>query len=76
VDLVIVDFMMPLLDGAGTAKAMTEQPSLKDIPIMMSAASEDRVRKRSADYTAFLRQLFRVSALIQLVHKVLPIPPP
>jgi len=77
VDLVIVDFMMPLLDGAGMAKAMKEQPGLKDIPIiMMSAVSEDLVRERFADYTAFLRKPFRVSALIALVQKVLPPPPP
>jgi CheY-like chemotaxis protein len=77
VDLVIVDFMMPLLDGAAMGRAMKEQPSLRDIPIiMMSAVSESLVRKQFSGYTAFLRKPFRVSALIDLVHKVLGRPPP
>ena len=53
VDLVIVDFMMPLLDGAAMCTAMKANPALAHLPIiMMSAVSE------------------------QLVHKVLPAPPP
>jgi CheY-like chemotaxis protein len=77
VDLVIVDFMMPLLDGAGMATAMKANPALAAIPIiMMSAVGEELVRARFAGYTAFLRKPFRVAALIDLVHKVLPAPGP
>jgi CheY-like chemotaxis protein len=76
VDLVIVDFMMPLLDGAAMGRAMKQQPSLSNIPIiMMSAVSESLVQKQFAAYTAFLRKPFRISALIDLVHKVLDAPP-
>jgi CheY-like chemotaxis protein len=76
-DLVIVDFMMPLLDGAAMGKAMKANPAQAHIPIiMMSAVSEALVHERFADYTAFLRKPFRVSALIELVRKVLPAPPP
>jgi CheY-like chemotaxis protein len=72
VDLVIVDFMMPLLDGASMGREMKAQPALSAIPIiMMSAVSEALVRKQFAEYTAFLRKPFRVSALLELVHKVL-----
>ena len=75
VDLVIVDFMMPLMDGAAMGKAMKAQPALSAIPIiMMCAASEAQVRKRFAKYTAFLRKPFPVSALIELVHKLLDAP--
>jgi CheY-like chemotaxis protein len=76
-DLVIVDFMMPLLDGAAMAKAMKEQPALKDIPIiLMSAVSEATVRERFADYAAFLRKPFTVATLLDQVRKVLPAPAP
>lgn len=73
VDLVIVDYMMPLLDGAAMGQAMKSDPALKHIPIiMMSAVSEVQVRGHFADYAAFLRKPFRVAALIELIHKVLP----
>jgi CheY-like chemotaxis protein len=77
VDLVIVDFMMPLLDGAAMCTAMKANPALAHLPIiMMSAVSEQLVRQRFPDYTAFLRKPFRVAALIELVRKVLPAPVP
>jgi CheY-like chemotaxis protein len=73
VDLVITDFMMPLLDGAAMGREMKSQARLKDIPIiMMSAVSENLVRERFADYAAFLRKPFRIEELIELVHRVLP----
>ena len=80
VDLVILDYMMPLMDGAAMGKAMKADPVLARIPIiMMSAVSEPQLRSHFADYTAFLRKPFRASALIELVRKVLPAakdPPP
>lgn len=72
VDLVIADFMMPLMDGAEMAREMKKQPSLARIPIiMMSAVSESLLRMHFSEYTAFLRKPFRVAALLELVHKVL-----
>jgi CheY-like chemotaxis protein len=75
VDLVIVDFMMPLLDGAAMARAMMEQPALKDVPIiLMSAVDEALVRERFAGYAAFLRKPFTVAALLDQVHEMLSAP--
>ena len=72
VDLAVIDFMMPLLDGAGMGRAMKEDPLLQSIPIiMMSAVGESLVRERFDGYTAFLRKPFRISALIEAVRKVL-----
>ena len=75
VDLVILDFMMPLVDGAAMACSMKENPALRDIPIiMMSAVNEGRIRERFDAYAAFLRKPFRVATLIEAVHKILPTP--
>ena len=72
VDLAIIDFMMPLLDGAGLGHAMQEDPALRKIPIiMMSAVGEPVVRERFDGYTAFLRKPFRIPALLVVVRRVL-----
>lgn len=72
VDLAVVDFMMPLLDGAGLGRAMKADPVLSGIPIvMMSAVGEPLVRERFDAYTAFLRKPFRISALIDTVRRIL-----
>ena len=72
VDLAVIDFMMPLLDGTSMARAMKADPAFKNIPIiMMSAVGESVVRERFDGYTAFLRKPFRISALIDTVRRVL-----
>jgi CheY-like chemotaxis protein len=72
VDVAVIDFMMPLLDGAGLGRAMKEDPALRTIPIvMMSAVGESVVRERFEGYTAFLRKPFRISVLIDTVRRVL-----
>jgi CheY-like chemotaxis protein len=72
VDLAVIDFMMPLLDGAAMGRAMKENPALRTIPIiMMSAVGESLVRERFDGYTAFLRKPFRITTLIDVVRRVL-----
>ncbi len=71
VDLAIIDFMMPLLDGTAMARAMKENTAFREIPIiMMSAVAEPLVRERFADYAVFLRKPFRIAALLDAVRKV------
>jgi len=72
VDLAVIDFMMPLVDGTAMARQMKANPAFKNIPIiMMSAVGESVVRERFDGYTAFLRKPFRISALIDTVRRVL-----
>ena len=71
-DLVISDFMMPLMDGAAMARAIRADPDSKDIPIIMiSAVAEAMVRERFDGYDAFLRKPFQIAALLELVARTL-----
>jgi CheY-like chemotaxis protein len=75
-DLVISDFMMPLMNGAQLGLAMRADPSYQDIPmIMISAVAEESVRERFSDYQAFLRKPFRVSTLLESIERILRIEP-
>jgi CheY-like chemotaxis protein len=55
--LVITDFMMPILDGAGFLKAMRETETQREIPcIVISSMPERNVRARIDGYRPFLRE--------------------
>jgi CheY-like chemotaxis protein len=71
-DLVITDYMMPILDGAGLLKAMRDTEAHRDIPyIVMSAVPEANVRERITGYAAFVRKPFQLAAVVKLVARVL-----
>lgn len=73
VDLVISDFMMPILDGANLGKAMKANPSYADIPfVMTSALPESAVARRFNQYSVFLRKPFLASALLDVIRSLLP----
>jgi len=71
-DLVILDFMMPILDGVAMAKIMKADPDFASIPIVMtSAVAENALRERFDGYDAFLRKPFRADALVKLLRRLL-----
>jgi CheY-like chemotaxis protein len=74
-DLVISDYMMPVLDGAGMFQAMREIESQREIPyIVMSSMPEANVRERIDSYAAFVHKPFQIAAVVQLVATILRTP--
>ena len=71
-DLVISDFMMPVLDGAGLVQAMRQSEGQREVPIIiMSSMPEPNVHARINGYAAFVRKPFQIAALIRLVATIL-----
>jgi CheY-like chemotaxis protein len=71
-DLILSDFMMPILGGGDMLLAMALEPAYQRIPvIMMSALSEEAVAERCKGYAAFLHKPFRVAAVLSTVARVL-----
>ena len=71
-DLVLLDYMMPLLDGPGVLEAMRSEARLAGVPVLlMSAMPESTVRVRCNGYAAFLRKPFVFDLLIAAVHRAL-----
>lgn len=76
-DLVISDYMMPVLDGAGLIQAMRSSEAQRGIPyIIMSSMPETAVRERIKGYAAFVRKPFQLMAMVGLVATVLSSPKP
>jgi len=71
-DLVFCDFMMPVMDGAAMLGAMTANPALRGIPVvMMSSMPEAVVAERCSGYVTFMRKPFKLFALLDVVERVL-----
>jgi CheY-like chemotaxis protein len=71
-DLVILDLMMPIMDGCAMLEAMRADPDLRDIPVLMiSGLSEEAVRARCQGYAAFLRKPFYFPDLVRVLDALL-----
>jgi two-component system chemotaxis sensor kinase CheA len=72
-DLVLTDFMMPFVDGAGLIAAMNADPKTRDIPVVvMTSLLENVVRERAPGYRAYLRKPFREADLMKVIGEILP----
>jgi CheY-like chemotaxis protein len=71
-DLIISDYMMPVLDGVGMIQTMQRSETQRTIPyILMSSMPEESVRERIDGYAAYIRKPFRLAAMVTLVAAVL-----
>ena len=71
-DLVFLDYMMPVMDGAATLRALAADPMLTAIPVVvMSSLPEATVAERCSGYAAFLRKPFKIAEVVALAERLL-----
>lgn len=71
-DLILLDYMMPVLDGADLVHAIKDDRRLAKIPIvMMSGIPESMIKRRCHAYDAFLRKPFSLTELQDTIDKLL-----
>lgn len=73
-DLIILDIMMPLLDGNKKAKILKEKDFSRDIPILFISSKEESelaqmVAESGAD--GYIRKPFTPAGIVSSVRKVL-----
>jgi CheY-like chemotaxis protein len=72
-DIIFLDFMMPVMDGAGVLQGLARSDRLRDIPVvMMSSIPEASVVERCAGFKLFLRKPFSVFEVIDIVDRLVP----
>lgn len=71
-ELVLSDYMMPVMDGAVMLSRIKADPALQLIPVvMMSSMPEAAVAERCDGYVAFLRKPFRLFEVVNLVERLI-----
>jgi CheY-like chemotaxis protein len=71
-NLVVTDFMMPLLDGAGILQYMRANDGFRKTPVILaSALSEKTISERCSGYDVFLRKPYKTERLIKEISRLL-----
>ena len=71
-DVVLLDFMMPILGGAEMLATMVAEPAYRHIPvIMISSLGENVFAQKCTGYVAYLRKPFRATAVLSTIARVL-----
>ena len=71
-DLIFLDYMMPIMDGASMLGALAANPSLRRIPVvLMSSMTEAVVAERCSGYVRFMRKPFRVAQVVTAAEELL-----
>jgi CheY-like chemotaxis protein len=72
-DMVFLDYMMPIMDGAAVLRRIIDDPSWRSIPvILMSAMPEATVAERCSGYATFMRKPFKIGEVIALAIQLIP----
>lgn len=69
-DLVLLDFMMPIMDGPAFLRAMRQDPAYRDIPAVIMSSLPKRVVAQAAAglFNAILRKPFRLATVMETVE--------
>ena len=75
-DIILLDIMMPGMDGGDVAQAIRARPALRDIPIIFATAavskSEERLHDGHIGGESFLAKPFRLDELTMRIQEALP----
>ena len=70
-DIVMLDYVMPQMDGATTIGALKHGPDTRDIAIVMtSGLPEELVRPRCSDYDVFLQKPIDIERVLSTLSEL------
>jgi CheY-like chemotaxis protein len=70
-DLIILDYMMPVMDGAALIKILRADSKYRSIPVLLSSAlPEAAIREHCDGYDAFLRKPYKTEKLIETISRL------
>ncbi len=71
-DLVLLDMMMPVMNGPAMLAAMAADPELRGIPvIVLSSLPEEAIRDRAGGVAAILRKPYTAEQVLDAIARVL-----
>lgn len=78
-DLIVMDILMPILDGLSATRELKHDPATAHIPILVvtaKASNSDRDAAEAAGCDGFLAKPYRNKSLVETVRQFLPMPAP
>ncbi|HEX9398984.1 MAG TPA: response regulator [Anaeromyxobacter sp.] len=66
-DVILLDLMMPVMDGVAFAQALRLRPAVRDIPIVVISADGNPQRAASVGAIGYLAKPFDIEALLAQV---------
>jgi DNA-binding response OmpR family regulator len=71
-DLIVLDLMMPVLDGWGVLEALQDRPDRPPVVVVTAAESEGTVeRTQELGVSGYVTKPFNLTALVDLVRSVI-----
>lgn len=74
-ELILVDIMMPSVDGLSLALTLRHDPRARTIPLIAMSASDSAltIADRTGDFDAYIKKPFENDELVGVVERYLPI---
>jgi CheY-like chemotaxis protein len=66
-DIILLDLMMPVMDGVAFSQALRQRPRVSDIPIVVISADGNPQRAASVGAAGYLAKPFDIEALLAQV---------
>jgi CheY-like chemotaxis protein len=74
-DVILLDLLLPLMDGFGVMNTLKEDPTTQNIPIVVISAwptADNRKRVREAGAQNFITKPFQAEELVNAIRECLP----
>ena len=68
-DLVLLDYMMPVMDGKAMLQKLRADPRFKATPVIMMTSVAEAAVRAECDIDGFLAKPFALSALLEVVAR-------
>ena len=68
-DLILLDMMMPGLNGLETLKLLAAHPDLKKVPVILVSAALPLTQRRDSGWVDFMQKPFALPQLIAKIEK-------
>jgi signal transduction histidine kinase/DNA-binding response OmpR family regulator len=79
-DLILLDLMMPEMDGFSVVAALQKEPGWRDIPVIVVTSrdldAEDRARLNSGVQSVLVKETFRPAELVERIRRLVHGKPP
>jgi CheY-like chemotaxis protein len=69
--LVLLDYMMPKMDGLQMLQTLRSNPAYRDLPVVLMTAAPMGIPKNQTGWTALLRKPFTAADVLRLVERLL-----